>query len=107
MPTQSLKNSRSAKARWLAAGTAIPHDTDDLRQAIRREVWTRGLTITALAERLDMNLEYVERCLRSRGPSAKRMMPGMLNRIIAVVHISPCVARRLHLMAAREMGWQV
>jgi hypothetical protein len=106
MATQSAKNKDSAKARWLAEGVAIPHDTDDLRLAIKREVWTRGLTITALAEKLDICQEYLERCLR-RGPYSKRMYPGMLNRIIEAVHVTPCVAKRLHLLAAREAGWNV
>ena len=107
---QSIKNRRSAEARWLAVGVEIPHDTDDLRQAIKREVWTRGLTLTILAERMGMNLDYIERCLSKRGNAAgvfQKIQPSLLNRIIEKTHITPCVAKRLHLLAAREHGWQV
>lgn len=107
---QSAKNRRSATAQWLAVGVAIPHDTDDIRLAIKREVWTRGLTLIILSLRLGMNLEYIERCLSKRGNSAgcfQKIQPSLLNRIIEKIHITPAVANRLHLLAAREAGWDV
>lgn len=105
-----MSGARLARHRWENVGAAIPHDTDNLRDAIKREIWTRGLTITDIAARVGMNLDYLERVLSRRGNSAGRFQalhPPLLNRLIAAIHITPAVARRLHLLAAREAGWKV
>ncbi len=95
----------AARRRWVAVGVAIPHDTEDLRQAIKREVWTRGLTLAEVAERMEMTMPFLVRLVGSKGQ--QRITPCQLNKIIAAIHITPAVARRLHLLAAREAGWRV
>lgn len=110
--TDSLarRNRRAALSRWYARGSAIPHDTEDLRLAIKREVWSRGLTLEWLNRSLGFAPLYVNNLLSndaSPGRSLRRITPGVLKRIIAVLHITPAVARRLQLLGAREDGWQV
>jgi len=93
----------AARRRWLTAGVAIPHDTADLRLAIKREIWTRGLTMDDVAGRVGVQLNWLSRVLAGD----QRMTPGLLNRLIDSVHITAAVARRLHLLAAQDAGWKV
>lgn len=107
-PTRSNPPAYAARSRWLDAGLAIPADTDDVRQAIKREVWTRERTLKDLAASLGMNLDYLERVLSKRGNHGafQRLTPQLLDRIIAALHVTPVVARRLHRLGALEAGWK-
>jgi hypothetical protein len=95
-----------ARRRCLAVGVDIPADTEDVRLAIKREIFTRGLTLSDVAARIGLSYSRLKHTVgKKNNPCA--IHPGELNRIIAAVHITPAVARRLHLLAAREAGWSV
>lgn len=104
-------NRRNAMTRWMTAGLAIPPDTDDLRDLIKREVWTRGKTIQGLALALGMNLSYVSRVLSCHGNPAgtkcQRITPAFLDAVIRVLAIPSAVARRMHTLGARDAGWKL
>lgn len=89
----------------VSVGVGIPHEVDDLRLAIKREIFTRGLCCGDIARRLGITEAHVQHVLRPTSPY--RMNPGLLNRMIEAIHITPAVARRLHLLAARDAGWKV
>jgi hypothetical protein len=109
-PTRSNPPAYAARTRWLEAGLQIPADTDDVRQAIKRECWTRDRTLKDLAASLGLNLDYLERVLSHRGNAAGRfqkLTPGLLERIIDALKITPRVARRLRLLGAIDAGWRL
>lgn len=101
--------SRMAKDRWLAAGVEIPHDTTDVLLAIKREIWTRGLSILEVAQRIGIAVGDNGHAgmLSAVLAGQQRLQPNMLDRIIDAVHITPRVARRLHAMAAIKAGWKI
>lgn len=106
MQSQRSRNHREAKRRHLiGAGVAIEHEVDDLRAAIKRELWTRGLLYSDVAARMGVTVDCIKRRLECT--CALTMSAGMLQRIIDAAHITPKVARRLHLLGAREAGWKV
>lgn len=104
-----LNYRRAARGRWMAVGVSISPNTDNLCQAIKREIWSRELTIVDIAHRIGIGTFGASNAgqLGSVLKGQQRMTPGMLNRIIDAVHITPAVARRLHLLAAREAGWNI
>lgn len=97
---------QSARTKVLELGVRIPKDTPYLRLAIKRELWMRRLTTGDLSKRLGVTERHATKLL-AEGASSKKIYPGMLDRIIAVLHITPAVARRLHLLGAQEAGWKV
>lgn len=99
------RQAHAARTRWLAYGLSIPRETECPRMLIKREIYTREITITDLANRLGMSVDHVSRTLDPR--LCLTITPGFLARVITHLHITPVVARRLHLIAAREQGWQV
>ena len=107
----SHQNRRSAMSRWIARGVAIDPDTDDLRDLIKREIWMRGKTIQRLALDMQMSPAYVSRILSLHGTPAgspgQRITPGFLQAVIRTLHITSAVARRMHLLGARDAGWKL
>lgn len=105
------RNRRAACSRWYAVGAAIPHDTPDLRLAIKREVWTRGLSLGALERRLGFSPTFLSNLLgtndHKKDRRVRRIVPGVLDRIIEHLHITPKVARRLHQLGALQDGWKI
>lgn len=105
------QNRGNALTRWMSVGLAISPDTDDLRQLIKREIWTRGKTIEQFSEAAGFNHSYVTRVLSRRGlPSGspgQRITPPFLNTVVRVMAIPPAVARRMHTLGARDAGWKL
>lgn len=104
------RNRRAAMSRWYAFGSAIPHDTPDLRLAIKREIWSRGLSIFHVERKLGFSQGYLSTLLSVDHPERKqprRIQPNVLKLLAEHLHITPKVLRRLHILAARAQGWDV
>jgi hypothetical protein len=103
----SARNKRGNQTRALQAAAELPIHGDDLRLALKREFALRELSIADVAKRLPIDVSYLQNSLSNNVDKQRRLPPSLLERIIAAVHITPRVARRLHALAARDDGWKV
>ncbi len=100
----------NAQTRSKLVGMAmqIPHDTTDLRLAIKREMYSRGLSASEVADRMNLTHGWVKHRLCPDVPSNPvRITAVFLERLIEALHITPAVARRLHYLAATDAGWRI
>lgn len=107
MESRSDRQRRAGRTHAVNVGVLIPADADDLRLQLKREIFTRGLVFADVANRTGLSASRIKHCMSNTGKWATTIHPGFLDRIIEAIHITPRVARRLHLLAAREAGWKV
>lgn len=102
----STKQARGLITKLVARGVAIDPRTTDVREAVKREAWTRGLSLRALAERMGLDYDYVLKRI-GEGQYSGAIHPKFLQQIIDALHITARPARRLHQLGAIEAGWLI
>jgi hypothetical protein len=92
-----------AVTKVLEAALLIPVHTPDLQLAMKREAWSRGLTLPMVAERMNLTEGYV----RKRLVYGWQIHPSFLETFIVAVKVTPRVARRLRQLGAIAAGWNI
>lgn len=96
--------------RLRARAAEIPEDTLVLRDAIKRELWLRGLTIADVAAKMRQNNEYVRRLLSLSGAYRHKptiIHPNQLARLCDAAGIEGELRARWNMLGAIAMGWQI
>lgn len=104
------RHQKAGRARAMQRGFAIDPDSSDVRLALKRAIWTSGFTIKEVSELLGMHTDHIERTLGSHGNAKGKyhtLTPGLLNRIVHTIKLTDYQARRMHMLGAREAGWDV
>lgn len=87
----------------------IPRETADVRQAIKREAWSRGVSIERLAPMVPTNPDHLRACLShgARAKPGRLLTPRLVDRIAAALLVGEERRRELHRLGALASGWRI
>lgn len=85
----------------------IPKDTTDVRAAMKRLLWLRGMSSADLATATRLSDTYWKHRLGANSSDGYKIHPGIMDRFLDAIDATPAERRRLHLLGALEAGWKL